>query len=172
MSALLLRQTKNYDSLLTHRNPTEWITKSKSTSKSHCDRRSVSQSVSKSWCRAPSGAHDQIFNHLWQLRSCFCGAPSLTKGRVCLLYMLLTLASVLGSEFLRTRNHIWLSQIWDVPFRCLIRLAGSRWRYSTPPPHGGEWIMSKSKSKSHCDWRLVSQKVLVSSPIWDSWPDI
>jgi hypothetical protein len=29
---------------------------------------------------------------MWQLRSCFCGAPSLTRGRVCLLYMLLTLA--------------------------------------------------------------------------------
>jgi hypothetical protein len=30
----------------------------------------------------------------------------------------------------------------------------------------------KSKSKSHCDWRSISQKVLVSSPIWGSWPDI
>jgi hypothetical protein len=29
------------------------------------------QSVSKSWCRAPSGAHDQIFFTVWQLRSCF-----------------------------------------------------------------------------------------------------
>jgi hypothetical protein len=29
------------------------------------------QSVSKSWCRAPSGAHDQIFITAWQLRSCF-----------------------------------------------------------------------------------------------------
>jgi hypothetical protein len=30
-----------------------------------------------------------------------------------------------------------------------------------------------SKSKSHCDWRSVSQSVsLVSSPIWGSWPDI
>jgi hypothetical protein len=28
-----------------------------------------------------------------------------------------------------------LSQIWDFPFRCLLRLAGSRWRYSTLPPH-------------------------------------
>jgi hypothetical protein len=28
------------------------------------------------------------------------------------------------------------------------------------------------KSKSHCDWRSVSQWVLVSSPIWGSWPDI
>jgi hypothetical protein len=38
------------------------------------------QSVSKSWCRAPSGTHDQIFIAVRQLRSCFCGAPSLTRG--------------------------------------------------------------------------------------------
>jgi hypothetical protein len=72
----------------------------------------------------------------------FCGAPSLTTGRVCLLYMLLALASAvfLGSESLGTRNHILLSQIWDFPFRRLLRLAGSRWRYSTPPPHGDAWV--------------------------------
>jgi hypothetical protein len=29
-----------------------------------------SQSVSKSWCRAPSGAYDQIFITVWQLRFC------------------------------------------------------------------------------------------------------
>jgi hypothetical protein len=29
------------------------------------------QSVSKSWCRAPFGAYDQIFSTVWQLRSCF-----------------------------------------------------------------------------------------------------
>jgi hypothetical protein len=28
------------------------------------------QSASKSWCRAPSGAYDQIFIAIWQLRSC------------------------------------------------------------------------------------------------------
>jgi hypothetical protein len=69
-------------------------------SKSHCDGRSVS----KPWCRAPSGAHDQIFITVWQLRPCFCGAPSLTRGRVCLLHMLLVLAStvLLGSESLVT----------------------------------------------------------------------
>jgi hypothetical protein len=94
------------------------------------------QSISKSWCRAPSGIHDQIFITLWQLRSCFCGAPSLTRGRVCLLYMLLALASIvfLGSESLGTRDHILLSQILDFPFRRLLLLAGSRWRYSNPPP--------------------------------------
>jgi hypothetical protein len=29
------------------------------------------QSVSKSWCRAPFEAYDQIFSTVWQLRSCF-----------------------------------------------------------------------------------------------------
>jgi hypothetical protein len=86
----------------------------------------------------PSEAYDQIFISLWQLQSCFRGAPSLTRGRICHFYMLLVLARVvfLGSEYLWTRDHILLSQIWDVPFRRLLRLAGSRWRYSTPPPHG------------------------------------
>jgi hypothetical protein len=35
-----------------------------------------------------------------------------------------------------TRDHILLSQIRDFPLRRLQRLAGLRWRYSTPPPHG------------------------------------
>jgi hypothetical protein len=41
-----------------------------------------------------------------QLRSCFSVAPSLTRGRVCLLYMLLALASAvfLRSETLGTRD--------------------------------------------------------------------
>jgi hypothetical protein len=30
----------------------------------------------------------------------------------------------------------------------------------------------KSKSKSHYNWESLSQSVLVSSPIWGSWPDI
>jgi hypothetical protein len=83
-------------------------------------------------------AHDHICISLLQLRSCFCGAPSLTRGRVCVLYMLLALASAvfLGSKSLGTRGHIILSQIWGFHFRRLLRLAGSRWRYSIPPPHG------------------------------------
>jgi hypothetical protein len=51
--------------------------KVKSESESHCDW--------QSWCRAPFGAHDQILVTVWQLLSCYCGAPSLTRGRVCLL---------------------------------------------------------------------------------------
>jgi hypothetical protein len=62
----------------------------------------------------------------------FVGAPSLTRERVYLFYMLLAFASAvyLGSE----------SQLYclrcDFPFCRLLRFAGSRWRYSTPPPHG------------------------------------
>jgi hypothetical protein len=53
------------------------------------------------------------------------------------LYMLLALARAvfLGSEPVGTRDHILLSQIWDFLLRRLLRLAGSPWRYSTPPAH-------------------------------------
>jgi hypothetical protein len=138
--AASLRMT-NHESLLTHWTPREWIllrhVKAKVTL-----RLTVGRSVSKSRCRAPFGDHDQIFITVWKLWSSFCEAPSLTRGRVCLLYMLLYLANAifLGSESLGTRDHILLSQIWDFPFRCLLRLAGS-------------------KSKLHCDWRSVSQSV-------------
>jgi hypothetical protein len=43
---------------------------------------------------------------------------------------------ILGSECSWTRDHILLSQIRDFPFRRLLRLAGSRWRYSNQPPRG------------------------------------
>jgi hypothetical protein len=44
------------------------------------------QSVSPSWCRAPSGAHDQILNTVRQLLLCRYRAPPLTRGRVCHLF--------------------------------------------------------------------------------------
>jgi hypothetical protein len=102
----------------------------------------------------PSGAYDQIFfsvrntEYVWQLRSWFRGALSLTRGRVCLLYILLALASAvfLRSESLGNRDHILLSQIWDFPFRRLLRLTGSRWRYSTPPPHLPVCVSSRMHS--------------------------
>jgi hypothetical protein len=70
------------------------------------------------------------------------GALFLTRGRVCRLQLLLVLASVIffGSDSHGTRNHNLLSQIRDFLFRCLLRLAGLRWRYSTPPPHGTDTI--------------------------------
>jgi hypothetical protein len=86
----------------------------------------------------PSGAYDQIFITVSQLRVCWYGALSLTRGRVCRLKLLLALAIavILGSESLGTRGHILLFQIREFPFRRLSRLAGLRSRYSTRPPYG------------------------------------
>jgi hypothetical protein len=125
------------------------------------------QSTSKSWCRAPSGVHDHILTTLWQLRSCFCGVLSLTRGRVCLLYMLLALASVviLGSESLGTRDHILLSQIWDFQIRRLLRFTRSRWRYSNPPPHGCELSVSQSQS-------YVTTDCLSANLSWNKAPEL
>jgi hypothetical protein len=123
------------------------------------DRRSAGQSVLEQ--SAHLGLTTRSLLHVWQLRSCSCGAPSLTRGRVCPLYMLLALDSevFLGSESLGTWDHILLSQIWDFPFRRLLRLAGSRWRYSAPPPHGeGNVLPPSSGFKRNGLHGLTSQK--------------
>jgi hypothetical protein len=85
----------------------------------------------------PCGAYDQIFIIVRQLRVCLYWALSLTRGRDCHLLLLLALSSavIFRTEFCGTRDHILLFQIRDFPFRRLLRLAGLRWRYSTPPPH-------------------------------------
>jgi hypothetical protein len=87
---------------------------------------------------------------------------SMTRGWVCRLQLLLVLANavILRFESRGTHDHILLSQIrlpkpgepdpgiyipqvqsgpvippgTGFPFRRLLRLAGLRWRYSTPPP--------------------------------------
>jgi hypothetical protein len=67
----------------------------------------------------------------------FCGAPSLTKGRVCFVYA--------AGAWQRSLSRVRVP--WDprpyfsvsdlrLPFLRLLRLAGLWWRYSTPPPHG------------------------------------
>jgi hypothetical protein len=133
-------------------------------------------SVSKSWCRAPCGAHDQIYINLWQLRSCFCRASFLMWWRVCLLYMLLALASVvfLGSESVGTRDHILLSQVWYFLIRHLLRLAVSWWKYSTLSPHRRREI-TKVKVKVKVMLRPTVPSASPSwskAPIWGLRPDI
>jgi hypothetical protein len=65
----------------------------------------------------PLGAYDQNFITVRQLRVSWCGALSLTRGRVCWLQLLLALASavIFRSESRGTRDHVLLSQIRD-PF--------------------------------------------------------
>jgi hypothetical protein len=67
--------------------------------------------------RHPSGAHDQIFITVRQLQVCRCGAPSLTRGHVCFLQLLLRLVSavILESEYRGTQDHILLPQIRNSP---------------------------------------------------------
>jgi hypothetical protein len=107
----------------------------------------------------PPGAYDQIFITVRQMRICWWGALSLTRGRVCCSQLLLTLASavIFGSESCGTSDHtrILLSHVWDFHFRRLVWLALLQWKYSTPPPHR----IAILESKSHCDWRSVSQSV-------------
>jgi hypothetical protein len=94
----------------------------------------------------PSVAYDQIFITARQLWVSWCGALSLTRGRVCRLQLLLALVSAVlfGSDSSGTRDHILLSQIRDFPFRRLLQLAGLRWRYSTSPPHGSDWTAERT----------------------------
>jgi hypothetical protein len=88
---------------------------------------------------------------------------SYLRGWVCHLKLLLVLASsfILGSGSRGTRDHILLSQIRDFHFYRLIRLAGLRWRYSTPPPHGNLSNQSQNQSQSHTatDGQSVSPSV-------------
>jgi hypothetical protein len=111
-----------------------------------------------------SAAYDQIFIIVWQFRVCWFGAPSLTRGRVCRLQILLVLASgvIFGSKPRRTRGHILLSQIPDFPLRRLLRLAVSRCRYSTPPPHGWDPLTSYESSQSQSHIATDGQSVCLS----------
>jgi hypothetical protein len=141
------------------------------------DRQSGGQSVLVSGIRL--GPRDQFFFLLEiffrQLRVCYFVAPSLTRGQVCNLLLLLVLTSAvpLGPEPRGTKDHILLSQFLRLPqpggpgpciyipqeqggpdippgtgfhFRRLLRLTGLWWRYSILPLHGSA---PKNKSQSH-----------------------
>jgi hypothetical protein len=101
----------------------------------------------------------------------------------------LTSAVILGSESCGTHDHILLSQTRDspnmegqvpilyhqelggpiitpgtaFPFRRLLRLAGLRWRYSTPPPHG---VLIVAKSKLLYDWRFITNQFVLASVLF------
>jgi hypothetical protein len=82
---------------------------------------------------------------------------SLTREWVCRLELLLGLASavILRSEPHGIHDHILLSPIRD-----------------SPNLEGQIPVLLSPESESLYDWQSVSMSVLVSSPVWGSWPDI
>jgi hypothetical protein len=140
---------------------------SKSKSKLCYDWLSVDQSA---WCQAP----------IWVLRPdlyyCQTVTSLLMWGALSDERMGLPFTIAAGP---RQRSHFW------------VRVSRDSWPYFTvsdsrlPQPggpgprtynhqeQGGPVIPAGTgfpfKSKSHCDWRSVSQSVLVSNPIWGSW---
>jgi hypothetical protein len=86
--------------------------------------------------RNPSGTQFFFLLEIFfrQLRVCYFVAPSLTRGRVCNLLLLLVLASTvpLGSESRGTQDHILLSQ-----FLRLHQPGGPGPRIYTPQEQGG-----------------------------------
>jgi hypothetical protein len=64
-----------------------------------------------------------------------------------------------------TRDHILLSEIRDFNFRPLLRLAGLRWRYWTPPPHGTVKLLplyNLERTEYRSLWRTVNSPLLFS----------
>jgi hypothetical protein len=98
-----------------------------------------SQSVGKSWCQAPSGTHDQIFSYYYLTVTVLFLWGALSDEKTSLSFVYAAGSSQRSLSRVRVpwySDQFLLSQIWGFPFRRLLRLAGSRWRYSTPPPHG------------------------------------
>jgi hypothetical protein len=96
------------------------------------------QSTSLSWNKAPMWGLRPDFYYCQTVACMLIWGRSLTRGRVWRLRFLMAVASavILGSQSLGTRDNVLLSQIRDFPYLRLLRLAGLRWKYSTPPPHG------------------------------------
>jgi hypothetical protein len=116
------------------------------------------QSVRKSWSRAPSGAHDKIFITVWHLRSCFCEAPFLTRGRSG-LYVCCWL---LSAQSFSGPSPMGLATIFCcLRFETSLFVARSRWRYSTPPPHGRNWQLLLASRYIAKD-RATAQKTSVA----------
>jgi hypothetical protein len=120
--------------------------------------------ITRSFCvgvRHPSGAQDQKFVTVRLLLVSWCGASSLTRGRVCRLQLLLDFASaaILGAESRGNHDHILLSQIRRLqPGRPDLCIYVSQWQGGPviPPRH---WVPFSSLSTT----RRAAVKVFESS---------
>jgi hypothetical protein len=77
-------------------------------------RLTAGQSVSKSWCRAPSGTHDQIFSYYYltvPVLVLWCALPDERTGLSFVYAAGSSQRSLSRVRVLGTRDHILLSQI-------------------------------------------------------------
>jgi hypothetical protein len=125
--------------------------------------------------RHPSGTRDKCFIPLEiffrQLRVCYFVTPSLTRGWVSNLLLLLVLASAvfLGSEFRETEDHIWLSQSWDSP-NLEVQVPQEQGGPDIPPGLGSLPVASYdsqgfAEQKLHKKTQFVPQRKHIISPL-------
>jgi hypothetical protein len=142
----------------------------------------------------PSGAYDEIFINVRQLRVFWCGPVSLTREWVCRLQFLPGLASefILGSESRGNHDHILLSdsrlpqpggpgpRIYIPQEQCgpfitpgtgflFVASYDSQGFAGSIRPRlhkGFSWLSSESESESLYDWRFTANHfVLAPSPM-------
>jgi hypothetical protein len=96
------------------------------------------QSASLSWNKAPTWGLRLDFYYCQTVMSLLMWG-ALSDKRTGLSFTIAAGARQRSLSLVRfpwDSRQILLSQIRDFPFRRLLRLAGSRWRYSIPPSHG------------------------------------
>jgi hypothetical protein len=142
--------------------------------------------------RLPSGPQDQVCIAVSQFQVSCCGALSLTRGRVCLLQLVLAIAS--GHSQVRAPRDSWpyftvsYSRLpqhggpgprinipqeqsdpvtapgTGFPFRRLILFSGIRWRYWNPPPHAMNSVAVLYVERLHTTWDWTEERTLSVTP--------
>jgi hypothetical protein len=96
-----------------------------------------SQSASLCWNKHPLGAYDRIFITIRQLRACWSGALSLTRGQVCHLQLLLASAVI-----------FWVQIAWySWPY---FTVSDSRLPFLLPPTTCMATMQSVIMETCHC----------------------
>jgi hypothetical protein len=120
--------------------------------------------IRSSWRQAPWDARPVFFptEHIW---SCPYETSSLRGGLVCLLQLLLVLASavILRSESRRTHDHVLVSLIWDSPNlegQVPVFISPRNWVAQLYPPTLGSLFVASYDSQSCDGVIIISSRIL------------